>query len=129
LVKKKGNKALNILIVGIGGFLGATLRYLIGLIPMNKTDGFPIKTLCINIVGSFLIGLIATYSAKHSECSESLQLFIKVGICGGFTTFSSFALETTNLIDNGNTLFAIMYTCLSVILGIAAVYAAGALVR
>jgi len=120
---------LNILLVGAGGFMGAILRYLIGLIPLNQTDGFPIKTLCINIIGSFVIGLVAAYSVKHSECSQSLQLFLKVGICGGFTTFSSFALESSNLMEKGNTIGAIIYICISVILGVTAVYAATALVR
>lgn len=120
---------MNILIVGAGGFIGAILRYLVGLIPLNQTDGFPIKTLCINIIGSFVIGLVAAYSVKHGECPQSLQLFLKVGICGGFTTFSSFALETSNLVDKGNAFGAIIYICLSVILGVTAVYAATALVR
>jgi len=120
---------LNILIVGAGGFIGAILRYLVGMIPLNQTDGFPIKTLCINVIGSFVIGLVAAYSVKHSECSQSLQLFLKVGICGGFTTFSSFALETSNLIDKGNMFWAIIYICLSVILGVTAIYAATVLVR
>jgi len=122
-------KRLNILIVGAGGCIGAILRYLVGMIPLNQTDGFPIKTLCINIVGSFVIGLVAAYSVKHSECSQSLQLFLKVGICGGFTTFSSFALETTQLMEKGDLLHALLYTCISIVLGITAVYLAGALVR
>jgi len=120
---------LNILIVGAGGFIGAVLRYIVGMIPLNQKDGFPIKTLCINIIGSFIIGLVTAYSVKHSECSQSLQLFLKVGICGGFTTFSSFALETSNLVDKGNMLWAIIYICSSVILGVTAVYAATVLVR
>lgn len=120
---------LNILIVGAGGFIGAILRYLVGMIPLNQADGFPIKTLCINIIGSFVIGLVAAYSVKNSECSQSLQLFLKVGVCGGFTTFSSFALETSNLVNKGNMFWAIIYICLSVILGVTAVYVATALVR
>jgi len=120
---------MNIIIVGLGGFIGAVMRYLIGLIPLKQSTVFPVKTMCINIIGSFIIGLVAAYSAKHSECSESLQLFLKVGICGGFTTFSSFALETMNLLDKGNSFYALLYTCLSIILGVSAVYLAGALVR
>lgn len=120
---------MNVIIVGIGGFIGAVLRYLIGLIPLKQASGFPIKTMCINIIGSFVIGLVAAYSIKHSESKESLQLFLKVGICGGFTTFSSFALETMNLLDNGNTFTAILYTSLSVICGVVAVYLAELLVR
>ncbi len=120
---------LSIFIVGAGGFIGAVIRYLIGLIPLKQMGGFPIKTLVINIVGSFVIGLVAAYSVKHSDCNQNMVLFLKVGICGGFTTFSSFALETMNLMGSGNKGFALLYTCLSVILGVAAVYMAELIVR
>lgn len=120
---------LNVLIVGAGGFIGAVLRYLIGLIPLKQTGGFPIKTMCINIIGSFIIGLVAAYSIKHSDFKQGLQLFLKVGICGGFTTFSSFALETMNLMDTGNKFYACLYPCASVLLGVAAVFIAEAIVR
>jgi len=119
----------NVFVVGAGGFIGAVLRYLIGLIPLKQAAEFPVKTFFINIIGSFVIGLVAAYSIKHSECKQSLQLFLKVGICGGFTTFSSFALETMNLMEKGNTLYATLYPCLSIVLGVAAVYVAGMIVR
>jgi len=120
---------MNVLIVGAGGFIGAVLRYLIGLIPLKQMTVFPVKTLCINIIGSFIIGLVTAYAVKHGEFRQSLQLFLKVGICGGFTTFSSFALETMNLLESGNSAYALLYPCLSIICGVAAVYAAGLLVR
>lgn len=120
---------MNVIIVGLGGFIGAVLRYLIGLIPLKQTTGFPIKTLCINVIGCFVIGMVSAYAAKNSECSQNLQLFLKVGICGGFTTFSSFALETSTLMGKGNIFYAVIYTCLSVVLGVMAVYMAGALIR
>ena len=84
---------LNCIIVGMGGFLGAVARYLIGLIPINPQNGFPIKTLLINI------------------------------ICGGFTTFSSFALETNQLMERGSGWWAALYVALSVTGAMAAVYA------
>lgn len=91
---------INCIIVGLGGFLGAVLRYLIGLLPVNIQNGFPVKTLGINIVGAFVIGLVVALGAKK-EWNPQLILFLKVGLCGGFTTFSSFALETSQLIEQG----------------------------
>lgn len=92
---------INCIIVGIGGFVGAVLRYLIGLIPASPQSGFPIKTLLINIIGAFVIGLVVALGGKK-EWNPQLILFLKVGLCGGFTTFSSFALETNQLIEQGN---------------------------
>jgi len=111
------------IIVGAGGFLGAVCRYLIGLIPLRESLSFPLKTFAINIAGSFLIGMIAAAAAKNNSLNPRFVLFLKVGICGGFTTFSSFALETGTLIESGNTMTAFLYAVLSVILGVAAAFA------
>lgn len=110
------------IIVGLGGFIGAVIRYLIGLIPVSPQNGFPIKTLLINILGAFVIGLVVAFGAKK-EWNPQLILFLKVGICGGFTTFSSFALETNQLIERGAPWSAALYVILSVVGGLAAVYA------
>ena len=88
------------LIVGAGGAVGAVLRYLIGLIPLNPENGFPVKTFLINVAGCFVIGLVAALAARAS-LGPRITLFLKVGICGGFTTFSSFALETDQLLAKG----------------------------
>ena len=88
------------IIVGAGGFIGAVMRYLIGIIPMTQESGFPIKTFVINIAGAFLIGIVAALAARNS-LDPKVSLFLKVGICGGFTTFSSFALETNQLMAKG----------------------------
>lgn len=109
---------LNCVIVGLGGFIGAVLRYLIGLIPIKNPDSFP--TNIINILGALIIGIIAFTAAKNQNLDAKLILFLKVGICGGFTTFSTFSLETANLIKSGYVLTAIIYILLSVILGILA---------
>lgn len=111
---------LNCLAVGAGGFIGAVLRYLIGLIPL-KTE-FPLKTLVINLIGCFVIGIIAELAQNRLADNARLILFLKVGICGGFTTFSSFALETDELINNSRYASAGLYAAASVIFGIAAVY-------
>lgn len=118
---------INCLIVGLGGALGAIFRYLITLLPMNPESGFPVKTFLINIAGSFLIGFVTALAAKNSLDSRFV-LFLKVGICGGFTTFSSFALETQGLIEKGSSGIAFLYAALSVILGILAVLTAEKLV-
>ncbi len=111
------------IVVGMGGFVGAALRYLIGLIPIKEGIVFPIKTFFINIIGCFLIGIIAALAVRNTSWNPKMILFLKVGICGGFTTFSSYALETGDLIKLGNTGIAFAYIVLSVVLGVAAVLA------
>ena len=121
---------LNCLFVGLGGFVGSVLRYLVGFIPTGTVAAFPIKTLVINIVGSFVIGLVCTLASRlGTAMNPQLLLFLKVGLCGGFTTFSTFALESNSLIQAGNTQLAVLYAALSVTLSIAAVFAAQALVK
>ena len=113
---------LNILAVGAGGFLGSTLRYLISLIPLDEPINFPIKTFIINIVGCIVIGIIAATATKNIEMNPQMLLFLKVGLCGGFTTFSTFALETSDLMKAGNMGIAFLYAVLSVLAGIAVIF-------
>ena len=117
------------LFVGIGGFIGSVCRYLIGLIPLSPSNGFPVKTLAINVAGAFAIGLIAAAAAKNADISPRIVLLLKTGICGGFTTFSTFALEISDLIRGGSWAAAAAYMLLSLILGVAAVFAAEALMH
>lgn len=117
------------LFVGIGGFIGSVCRYLIGLIPLSPSNGFPVKTLVINVAGAFAIGLIAAAAAKNADISPRIVLLLKTGICGGFTTFSTFALEISDLIRGGSWAAAAAYMLLSLILGVAAVFAAEALMH
>ena len=114
---------INCIVVGAGGFIGAVCRYLIGMIPLKEGCTFPIKTFMINIAGSFLIGLVAALAMRTESLDSRTVLFLKVGICGGFTTFSSFALETTDLMKDGKMHLAAIYTVLSVTLGVLAVFA------
>ena len=118
----------NCLMVAVGGAIGAVFRYLIGLIPLEAQSGFPFKTLVINIAGSFVIGVIAVLAQKQS-LSPSVVMLLKTGVCGGFTTFSTFALESNQLISSGNYMFAAIYMCASVLLSVAAVFAAQILVQ
>ena len=111
---------LNIFLVGLGGFVGCVLRYLAGQISMDNQTLFPYKTLLINLVGCLAIGILAAVCAKV-EVDARLELFIRVGLCGGFTTFSAFALESERLLQNGHYAIAATYIALSIVLGIGAV--------
>ena len=113
---------MNILAVGIGGFVGAVLRYLIGLVPIKEATVFPIKTFIINIVGCIAIGIITVLASKNPNINPRWILFLKVGICGGFTTFSTFALETTDLMQNGHAGIAFLYVVMSVFVGVAVIF-------
>ena len=113
---------LNILAVGAGGFLGSVCRYLISLIKINETTLFPLKTFGINIVGCIVIGIIAVFASKNADVNSYVLLFLKVGLCGGFTTFSTFALETSDLIKAGHIGAAFLYAALSVLAGVAVIF-------
>jgi fluoride exporter len=109
------------IIVGIGGFLGTVCRYLLTLIPISNKSGFPVVTLLINVIGALLIGVLAALAAKYKGVNADLMTFLRVGICGGFTTFSTFALEISNLFGAGKTWMGILYISLSLILSLLAV--------
>lgn len=120
---------LNCLLVGIGGFFGSVCRYLIGLLPIETGSGFPVKTLAVNVIGSFLIGVIAVLLSKDKGLDPQAALMLRVGLCGGFTTFSTFAFESADLMKSGQMATAFVYICLSVILSVAAVFAAQYVVK
>jgi len=112
-----------ILLVGIGGFIGSIARYFV--LKLNLSWHFlsiPMGTLTVNIIGSFIIGFIVGVSAKSELITPGLRLFLMVGICGGFTTFSSFTLENMTLMQNGQFLSVLIYTGLSIFFGFLAVY-------
>lgn len=89
---------MNFFAVAMGGAVGAVLRYLISSIPVKTT--FPILTLIINIIGAVAIGFIVGAALEKEEVSDYLILFLKTGVCGGFTTFSTFSLEAYGLFEN-----------------------------
>lgn len=102
----------SLMLVGCGGALGAMLRYAIGLIPVRST--FPVLTLVINFLGAIAIGLIAEV-ASAQQLSQKSTLFWKTGVCGGFTTFSTFSLEAMTLFQEKQWLLGSLYVVLSVI--------------
>lgn len=101
---------MGFIFVGIGGAVGAMLRYAISLVPVKTT--FPILTLITNVIGAFAIGMIVALALKHG-ISDNAVLFLKTGVCGGFTTFSTFSLEAYNLFKDGKPVLGIAYAVLS----------------
>ena len=120
---------LNCVFVGLGGLIGSVLRYLVSLIPLRHESGFPLVTLGINVLGAFLLGLIMAIAGKSPSFDPRAMLFLKVGVCGGFTTFSTFALEAHGLLSGGKPIVALLYMIFSVVLCVFAIYGASALVR
>ncbi len=110
----------NLLLVGLGGGMGSMLRY--GTALLINTKNFPWATLAVNIIGSFIIGVVFALTLKVDILSDSWKLFLATGICGGFTTFSAFSLENMGLMQSGKYGLAITYIGLSVILGIIATF-------
>ena len=108
---------INLLLVGLGGFIGSVARYLFGQIPVFQSLAFPVSTLIINFVGSLLIGMISSLTPDFR-----LNLFFKIGLCGGFTTFSTFSLEIFNMIESGKIFPAGIYCFLSIALSLIGVF-------
>ena len=106
--------------VTLGGALGAAGRYALSLIPV-RTE-FPSITLMTNILGAMAIGFIAGLLGTRDDLSPNVALFWKTGVCGGFTTFSTFSLEAWQLLEKGNYLLSALYALLSVVCCVAGVW-------
>ncbi len=119
-----------ILAVAAGGALGSVMRYLVGIASGRAfgTD-FPWGTLIINVTGSFLIGIFAAMFALRWNLPQAVRIFLTVGICGGYTTFSTFSLDAWYLIERGQTWASATYMIASVVLSVGALIAAMHLVR
>lgn len=113
----------NILLIGVGGFIGSIARYFVSKLNLSITIfAIPIGTLIVNISGSYLIGLLTGIAFKSELLTVEWRMFLMVGLCGGFTTFSSFTSENLMLLHNGQFLSIFLYTAASIILGFFAVY-------
>jgi len=110
----------NFLLAGLGGAIGSMVRYAAYL--LIGTRAFPFATLAVNIIGSFVIGLVLAFSLKDESFSNNWKLFLATGICGGFTTFSAFSAENVVLLQNEKYGLVVVYILLSVISGIAAAW-------
>lgn len=108
----------NFFLVALGGGIGSMLRYGASLLVSSRY--FPYTTLAVNIIGSFMIGLVLGLSFRSEYFLTNWKLFLATGICGGFTTFSAFSAENMELLQAGKYALAIVYIAASVILGIAA---------
>ncbi|MCX6151967.1 MAG: fluoride efflux transporter CrcB [Ignavibacteriales bacterium] len=113
------------LIVSFGAAIGGSLRYwLSNFIYKFLPISFPYGTLSVNLIGSFLVGLFMFYFDEREIISPNIRLFLTVGFCGGFTTFSTFSLETINLLRDSEFLFAGLNIFLNIGLCLAGVYLA-----
>jgi CrcB protein len=112
-----------LLLVGTGGFLGSISRFLTSRFMQSYfPSAFPFGTFVVNISGCFLIGLIFGFSERSSVLTPGWKMFLTVGFCGGFTTFSAFAYENLVLLRDGEIFNFLLYIGLSVFLGIAATF-------
>ncbi|MBQ5891508.1 MAG: fluoride efflux transporter CrcB [Bacteroidales bacterium] len=108
----------NILIVGAGSFLGGSARYLVSFLLNGSNTSFPWATLIVNLLGCFAIGLLCGYLLKTNSEQNFISTFFVYGICGGFTTFSTFSKETLLMIQCGNYLNAFIYVAISLFVGL-----------
>lgn len=112
-----------LLLIGTGGFLGSISRFLTSKYLQNIfPSAFPFGTFFVNITGCFLIGLIYGISERSSLFTTEWKMFLAVGFCGGFTTFSAFANENIALLRDGDFFHFMLYTGLSVFLGLSATF-------
>jgi fluoride exporter len=109
-------------LVGVGGFLGSVVRYVVALMFAPMAPGFPFATLTVNILGSFLIGLLSELAVSTTLVSPEARLFLVTGFCGGFTTFSAYMFENTALLKDGQLFYAAIYLAGSIAGGLVALY-------
>lgn len=112
----------SILLIGAGGAVGSIFRYVLSLfIGKFANSNFPWPTLIINILGCLLIGVLMGIFARDEVAYRDLKLLLVTGLCGGFTTFSAFAFENVQMLQNGNYLNAVLYMIASVVVCLFAV--------
>lgn len=118
------------LLAGCGGFVGTALRFLAGKLCAHiSLGGFPLGTLMVNIVGSFLIGLLLGLAEGRGALSPSASALLVTGFCGGFTTFSTFADDMFLMLNKGQIMLFVLYLFMSLAIGIALVWLGRSLVR
>ncbi|MBA7518991.1 putative fluoride ion transporter CrcB [subsurface metagenome] len=111
------------LLIGLGGFIGSVARFYVSKLNLY-IDFFsiPLGTLLVNVAGSFVIGFLIGIAVKSPLLTLEWRLFLMVGLCGGFTTFSTFSSENLMLLHNGQFVSILLYTGLSLLLGFLAVF-------
>lgn len=114
---------MTLLAVGIGGAIGAMLRYLVmGRIGHWLGINFPYGTLTVNILGSFIMGVLIVLFARMASVPQNIQALVTVGVLGGFTTFSTFSLDVATLLERGDYSPALLYILASVMGSIGAIF-------
>ncbi len=115
----------NLLIVGMGGFIGAVLRYLISgsVQKWSQSVDFPYGTLAVNLIGCLVIGMLTRLDEIRSLLSPEMRFFILIGLLGAFTTYSTFSNEAMNLINDRRFNMAVVYMAAHLVLGLVAVLA------
>lgn len=108
----------NIAVVGAGSFIGGMARYLVSMLMKGIGKGFPWATLAVNLAGCFLIGLLWGIFSRNATEGSKWALFLTVGLCGGFTTFSTFSKESLMMLQSGNFWGFAGYIVLSVTVGV-----------
>jgi fluoride exporter len=120
----------NYIIVFAGCGIGGALRHFVNVwVPRFAGTTFPFHTLTVNVLGSFVMGVLAAYFAFRAETSQAWKLFLTTGILGGFTTFSSFSLDTSLLFERGTAGMAITYVIVSVLASIGGLFLGLQIVR
>lgn len=114
----------SIFLVGIGGFIGSIMRYLVTIWSQNlfKELAFPLGTLLVNITGCLLLGLLNGFAENHHFFSSQIRLYLFVGILGSFTTFSTFSYETIEMMQHGDSFQAMLNITIQVIVGLFAAF-------
>ena len=120
---------MQLILIALGGALGAVLRYGVSEAVQPSRGSFPLATLIANVSGAFLLGLLATFLLERTDLSSQLRLGITVGILGAYTTFSTFSLETLDLLNDGEWPTAALYVAASVAGALLAVWAGQSLAR
>ena len=114
----------SVLAIALGGALGAVGRHYMNIfVSMNAKMAFPVGTLGVNVLGSFLMGVLIAVFAQYWQPPQEVKLFLVTGFLGGFTTFSTFSLDVMTLYSRGATLEAAAYIGASVLISIAAIFA------
>jgi len=112
-----------LLIIGAGGFIGTVLRYLTSkMFQQYMFTSFPYGTLAVNVIGCFVLGMVYALAERNAIISDEMRLFLTVGICGGFTTFSTFANENMSFLRDGEFFQFAFYASSSLLLGLLALY-------
>jgi fluoride exporter len=113
----------SLILIGIGSCIGGIFRYLTQqYVQKYYPSSIPLGTLSVNVIGCFLIGIIYALADRGNILSPAMRLFLATGLCGGYTTFSSFAYENISLMREGDFFYTGLYIMLSMVIGFAAVY-------